>query len=155
MTLAPDHVLVSGTALALEGKGVLLTGPSGSGKSDLAIRLIAAGWRLVSDDVVEVKLAGEGLLLDYPAAAPPDLRGKIEVRGLGITAVPAALGPVALALVIRLVEPEKVQRMPDLEHESYLGVMVRAIDLAPFEASSAAKVRLALDHDGGDIIAAP
>ncbi len=79
----PDapHRLVSGTALAWDGLGILLLGPTGCGKSDLAIRMIEAGARLVSDDVVELRREGDRVLLTFPDAAPPELRGRIEARG--------------------------------------------------------------------------
>ena len=155
MSLPEPHQLVSGTALALDGRGVLLVGPTGCGKSDLALRLIEAGWRLVSDDVVELRRVRDGLELVYPGAAPAELKGRIEARGLGIVKVPVAQGPIPLNLVVRLVGPEKVQRMPDLSHETYLGLAVRRVDLTPFEPSCPAKVRLALDHGEGGIIPAP
>jgi len=155
VSASEPHQLVSGTALSLDGRGVLLVGPTGCGKSDLALRLIEAGWRLVSDDVVEVRRHEDGLQLVFPGAAPIELKGRIEAFGLGIVKAPVAEGPIPLTLVVRLVEAEKVQRMPDLAQETYLGLAVRRVDLAPFEASSAAKVRLALDHGEGDIIPAP
>src|SRR3954471_2128569 len=89
---------IYGTCVALSGIGVLLRGPSGSGKSDLALRLIDAGALLVADDYVLVEPgAGPG---DAPGArAPPDLKGFIEVRGIGILPVPVALSaPLALAV---------------------------------------------------------
>src|SRR5437588_5560986 len=88
-----DRVLMHGTAVAIDGRGVLLRGPSGSGKSDLALRLIDAGARLVADDQTELRRDGDAII----ARAPPTIAGMIEVRGLGIVrieALPAA--PVAL-----------------------------------------------------------
>ena len=78
------------TAVALDGQAVLLLGPSGSGKSDLALRLVAAGWRLVADDRVVVTPNGDHLF----ASAPPRLTGLMEVRGVGI--VPEPTAPAAI-----------------------------------------------------------
>lgn len=71
---------VHATTIAIDGAGVLLRGPSASGKSDLALRLIDDGARLVADDRTVLALR-DGIV---EASAPPSIRGKIEVRGLGI-----------------------------------------------------------------------
>src|SRR3954464_14834671 len=68
------------SAVASEGRGVLITGPSGSGKSDLALRLLDRGFALVSDDQTIAKRASDRLL----APGPSTLAGKLEVRGIGI-----------------------------------------------------------------------
>lgn len=79
--------------------GVLLVGPSGSGKSDLLLRLLDHGFDLVADDQVELD--------DGQASPPPALAGLIEVRGLGILRLPFT--PVArLALVVELCQAERL-----------------------------------------------
>ncbi len=78
-------IRVHGTSVALGGDGILLRGPSGSGKSDLALRLIADGARLVADDQTELRGVGETLEMAAPAA----IAGRLEVRGVGILRVPA------------------------------------------------------------------
>ena len=143
---------VHASCVAIAGAGVLLRGPSGSGKSDLALRLIDGGARLVADDRVTLRRAGGRLL-----AAPPDaLAGRIEVRGLGIVALDHQ-GEAPLALVVDLVPPERIERLPEAARCSLLGVDLPCLALAPFEPSAAAKVRLAVagatrdsiaDHDG-------
>ncbi|HAQ33260.1 MAG TPA: serine/threonine protein kinase, partial [Rhodospirillaceae bacterium] len=75
--------LIHGTCVALNGVTVLLRGPSGSGKSDLALRLIDGGGRLVADDQTLVEIQGERLV----ATAPETIAGKMEVRGVGVLAV--------------------------------------------------------------------
>jgi HPr kinase/phosphorylase len=134
---------VHATCVAVDGTGVLLRGASGAGKSDLALRLIDAGAVLVSDDYTRLE-ALDGALM---ASAPETIRGLLEVRGLGVVRVPCqAAAP--LGLIVDLVAPETVERLPEPEAEAVAGgIAVRRVRLAPFEASAAAKVRLAV-RDG-------
>jgi HPr kinase/phosphorylase len=130
---------VHGTSVALGSGGLLLRGPSGSGKSDLALRLIDAGARLVADDQTELRRLGDALTMTAPAS----LAGRIEVRGIGILRVPS-VARAPLRLVVDLVAPERVERMPEPEFCELLGRAVPLLRLAPFEASTPAKLRLAL-----------
>jgi serine kinase of HPr protein (carbohydrate metabolism regulator) len=120
--------------------GVLLLGRSGSGKSDLALRLIQAGARLVSDDRTELFVENKHLF----ARAPAGIKGLLEVRGAGIVALPAAAkARVALAVTLerpksRLPEPEFCTPAPGLP------VRIHLIRLAAFEASTPAKIVLAV-----------
>jgi len=132
-------LLVHATAVAVEGRAVLLRGPSGSGKSDLALRLIDAGARLVADDQSELHRQGEAIMV----RAPPAIAGLIEVRGIGIIRVDA-LDEAPLALVADLVAADEIERLPPLRRERILGIDLPAIALAPFEASATAKLVLAL-----------
>jgi HPr kinase/phosphorylase len=132
-------IRVHGTAVAIEGEGVLLRGPSGSGKSDLALRLIDAGARLVADDQTELTPAAHGLVARAPAA----IAGQMEVRGIGILRVPT-VSSAPLRLVVDLVTPERVERLPEPRFCEYLQCSLPLLALAPFEASAAAKIRLAL-----------
>lgn len=132
-------ILVHGTTVALEGEGVLLRGPSGSGKSDLALRLIDGGARLVADDQTELTRAADGLI----ARSPPSIAGRMEVRGVGILRVPT-VPSAALRLVIDLVAPNRVERLPEPQFCDYLECSLPQLAVAPFEASAPAKVRLAL-----------
>ncbi len=128
-----------GTCIAIDGDAVLLRGKPGSGKSDLALRLIDAGARLVADDQTELRPSGEEII----ARAPPAIAGRIEVRGVGILACPSiAMAP--LRLVVDLVAPGDVERLPETASCRYLERSIPLLRLAPFEASTPAKIRLAL-----------
>ena len=128
-----------GNVVSIDGRGVLLRGPSGIGKSDLALRLIDGGASLVADDRVELAREGDSLI----ARAPEALSGRMEVRGIGIVSV-QAVQRVSLVLVIDLVPLEQVPRMPDPGRWTHLGVSIPVISLHALEASAAAKVRLAV-----------
>lgn len=99
-------LILHATTVALAGRGVLILGPAGSGKSSLALDLMALGAGLVADDRTELTAAG-GVLT---ATCPTALRGLIEARGIGILRAEPA-GPVALALAIDLSQTETA-RLP-------------------------------------------
>jgi HPr kinase/phosphorylase len=127
------------TCVALDGAAVLFRGPSGAGKSDLALRAIEAGWTLVADDRTVLRREGSRLF----ASSPPSLAGLIEVRGVGLVAAPS-IAHVPVALLVDLVSPALVERMPELSLIEFEGVQVPRFDLAPFEASALAKLKLML-----------
>ncbi len=137
-------VTTHGTTIAIDGKGVLLRGPSGSGKSDLAVRLIDDGASLVADDRSVLKPENGVLFVD----APETIRGKIEVRGLGIVHMHAS-GQVPLCLVVDLEEPRN--RLPTPETVKMHGISVPLVRFSAFEASTTAKIRLAVRGDANDI----
>ena len=128
-----------GTTVAIGDIGVMLRGPSGSGKSDLALRLIDAGAKLVADDRTALSVADSRLI----ASPPEPLKGKLEVRGLGIVEV-AYQDDVALGLVVDLTPLDEIERMPEPASFDHGGVSVPRIQLCAFEASVQAKLRLAL-----------
>ncbi len=132
-------VLVHATCIALDGRGVLLRGAPGAGKSDLALRLIEGGASLVADD--RVSLAGEGGRL--VAAPPAAIAGLLEVRGVGIVSMDH-VPRCPLDLVVDLVAPEALARMPEAATVELCGHRIAHAMLAPFEASAPAKLRLAL-----------
>jgi HPr kinase/phosphorylase len=132
-----DTLLVHATAVAIEGEAILLRGPSGSGKSDLALRLIDDGAQLVADDQTLLRRSGDRVM----ASAPPAIAGLLEVRGVGVVRVETS-GSTPLVLIADLLLSEDIERMPDRRVETLLGVSVPVVGLAPFEASAPAKLRL-------------
>lgn len=136
MALASE--MLHASCVAIGGRGVLIEGRSGSGKSDLALRLIDRGAALVSDDYTLVHAAEGGLV----AAAPATIAGRIEARGVGIVAEPA-LAEAPVALLIALDEP--VVRLPEgFATRSIAGVEVPVVALAALEPSAPIKVERAL-----------
>ena len=130
------------STVASDGRAVLITGPSGSGKSDLALRLIDRGFALVSDDRTVVKRDGERLL----AMPAPNIAGKLEIRGIGIVDV-ESVSDVPVTLMVEL--KSDIERIPDDSRERLiLGVPVPLISLDAMTASAAAKVVFALDRMG-------
>lgn len=148
-TVPTAPVLVHASAIAIDGRAVLLRGPSGAGKSDLALRLIDDGARLVADDQVELRRAGERVLVTAPAV----IAGLIEVRGVGIVRL-EAVADARLALLVDLVQSAEVDRFPETRCEDVLGLAIPAIALSPFEASAGAKLRFALRAFSADTVPA-
>lgn len=115
LTDPADRLILHATCVAVEGRGLLILGPSGSGKSSLALHLIAFGAQLVADDRTEITRRGDRLIASCPLA----IRGRIEARGLGILATPA-LPEAALTLAVDLAQEES-HRLPPQRSVSFLG----------------------------------
>lgn len=156
-----DTVLLHGTALTLQGCGVLISGRSGAGKSDLALRLLywdgkvkdaaraatGSGFALVSDDQVEVRRQDRCLIANAPAA----IAGKMEVRGVGVIDMPFA-PQTELRLCVDLVARKDVPRIPEEPQltREICGIEVPRLLLAPFDASTPIKLMLALRQQMND-----
>jgi HPr kinase/phosphorylase len=111
-----ESEILHASCVAVDGRGLLILGPSGSGKSALAIRLIALGAQLVSDDRTVVTATIDRLVASCPN---PSLRGLIEARGIGILRAPVS-DRVDLALAIDLGQPEP-DRLPPRRTVTILG----------------------------------
>lgn len=138
--MSPIHA----TTVARHGPGgwvgVMLRGPSGAGKSDLALRLMATGWRLVSDDYSHVWASGGAV----HATAPATIAGRIEARGLGIVEVPR-LWVAPIALVVDCVTG-MVERMPGTAWAEVAGIALPLLTLDTRPASAVETVRLAVER---------
>lgn len=128
-----------GTVVDVAGAGVLLRGPSGSGKSDLALRLIDRGATLVADDQYLTRPSRRGLV----AYAPEALYGLLEVRGLGILSIPA-IKTTILKLVVELVDAGDIARLPEIEFSEVAGEKIHVLKSNAFEQSTPIKIELAV-----------
>ena len=139
-------MLVHGTAIAVEGRAILLTGPSLSGKSDLALRAIASGAALIADDLVELLLVQGVLNATRLAAASPLL----AIRGIGIFEPDCVADRAPLALCVQLDQHNDSMALPPRLDKAgpWHDLFVPQIMLNPFEASALAKLHLALTRFG-------
>lgn len=139
------------TCIDIGGRGILLIGPAGSGKSSLALQMIdSPGFglgeellraRLVADDQVVISL-GEGRLV---ATAPETLRGLIEVRGIGILALPV-LEATVLALAVELATPAAIDRLPEPRSLELLGLSLPLVGLDASLPAAPARLRAAINR---------
>lgn len=139
-------MLVHATAIAWADRAVLLMGPSGSGKSDLALRAVAAGAALIADDLVRV------LFLDtmLHAAAPDAAEPRLAVRGIGVIAPKRWSAAQPLSLCVQLAPTPVANTLePNIGKAGpWHGRFVPQILLNPFEPSSVLKLELALERFG-------
>ncbi|WP_298810018.1 HPr kinase/phosphatase C-terminal domain-containing protein [uncultured Sphingomonas sp.] len=137
MSDEPTSARVHATTVAIDGWGVMLVGASGAGKSDLALRLIDRGAVLVSDDYTDLAQRGDALI----ATPPPNIAGRMEIRGLGIVDQAFATS-ILIQLVVSL--GDEIDRMPEPRWRTIAGVRVREIVIDPHPASAPIKVKRAL-----------
>lgn len=130
------------TAVAIEGRAVLIEGPAGAGKSSLALALIDRGAQLIGDDGVELVRCGAQLV----ARPHPNTRGLIEVRNLGLLTMPVASEtPVALVLLLDREAPRYIEQAESAER---CGVTVPLIQLWPDSPALPLRAELALQRYG-------
>jgi HPr kinase/phosphorylase len=135
-------MLLNATCVTLEGKGVLIAGPAGSGKSDLALRLIDHGAKLVADDQTELSVRDDALW----AAPPGSVAGLFEIRHVGLVKMPYEVETrVALYVELALLH-DKLERLPEAKNINLLDRPVRHLRLPAFASSTAAKIRAALAY---------
>jgi serine kinase of HPr protein (carbohydrate metabolism regulator) len=147
-------MLVHGTCVALGSSGALIRGAPGTGKSDLALRFLYlapanfdAQPALVADDQVLLERDGARLI----ASCPGNLKGKIEVRGIGIVSIAQTASAADLRVFIDVDNADEAPRLPDAEYESVLGVSVRRFRLDPFEPSAPLKLAIAIQSVALDV----
>lgn len=116
---AAAHTVMHATAVALDNRGLLITGASGAGKSTLALALIGLGATLVSDDQTRLDSGPDGVTLSCPQ---PDLRGVIEARGTGLLRAGASVS-APLVLVVDLDQAEQ-ERLPPRRNVRLLGCVI-------------------------------
>lgn len=136
---------IHASCIEWNGEGVVVCGPSGSGKSDLALRLIDIGAVLVADDQVILENKNSTLY----ARVPETIKGLLEIRGLGIVPMPYKPETI-LKLKVILRSAHKIDRMPDPMHETIQGVDIPVLFLDPSMASAVAKIKLALSVHSGE-----
>lgn len=130
------------TTVNYKGRAILLTGPSASGKSDLALRLIIRhGARLIADDRTDIR-AAKGFL---QVSAPKNIAGLLEVRGIGIQKVPFDNVGKAALLVELVDSPQVIERMPAESFAEIEGIRLPKIRLWAFEDSAADKIVIKMD----------
>jgi len=129
--------ILHATGVAIGGQAVLLEGVSGTGKSDLALRLIDRGAVLIADDQILLVRQDKRLIARSPGA----MRGQIEVRGLGIVTMPH-VQDVPVALIVRL-GGEPI-RMPERRQRRLAGIVVREVAFDAFQLSTPLKIEWAL-----------
>lgn len=117
----PRSTIVHGSAVALGGRGLLILGASGAGKSSLALAMIGRGAKLVADDQVVLARDGDTLV----ASAPPSIAGFVEARGLGVLRIPSIPStPVVLAVDL---DRPPAARLPQRVTITHLGVEIELI----------------------------
>jgi serine kinase of HPr protein (carbohydrate metabolism regulator) len=125
-------------------RGALIQGSSGVGKSDLALRAIGEGFRLVADDRVIVFRSGGRLF----GRAPEALHGLMEVRGLGVVRQAAlAMAPITLSVRCKPAA-DVIERLPEPASESLLGCTIPVFEVWPLEHTATAKIRHAIEYLG-------
>lgn len=133
---------IHGTLVNLNGKGILLVGKSGAGKSDLALRLIMdRNASLVADDRVDI-IKKDGFLY---GSSPKNLSGLLEIRGVGLRKFPATPNQKIDLCIELCSDRDIVTRYPDEDHVDFLGISVKKIRLYPFDCSTIYKIVVTLD----------
>lgn len=102
------EIILQASVVTIEDRALAIEGPSGSGKSSLALALIDRGAMLIGDDAATLTLSGDNLI----ASAPPNIAGLIELHGIGLFELPVGK-PTALSLILTLGgDPERLPKAP-------------------------------------------
>ncbi len=130
------NTIIHASCVSINNKAILLIGDSGSGKSDLALRLIDGGAQLIADDYVDITSKGNMLTV----APPKQLEGLIEARGVEILTIPF-IRDTELKLAVKLVKCDEVERLPEPQFFDCLEHKIPLLSLYAFDASTPAKIR--------------
>ena len=106
-----DQARLHATAVAFEGKGVLILGAAGAGKSGLALQLMAMGCQLVADDQTELTRTGDAIW----ARAPDAIKGLIEARGIGILQAQPTEAQIILAVDLDQIENDRLPKPHEMD----------------------------------------
>lgn len=137
-------MLLQATAIAIEGRALVIEGPPGSGKSSLGLSLIDRGATLIGDDGVTLERDGRRLI----ASPPPNIAGLLEIRGVGLVTLPTSEG-VPVALLLSLVEQGHTERLPGmLADKEFLGVPIPVLPFVPGTKAPAVRAEWALRQHG-------
>ena len=128
------------SSVVIDDNGVLIMGNSGSGKSDLALRLIDNGATLISDDISICKKTLNNIYL----YCPPEIKGLLEVREIGIMTVPF-VEKIKLQLVVNL-KSKNNERFPKDSSLKILGIKIPLINIDGKNSSAIAKIKLKLNE---------
>lgn len=140
-SMQSDRMLVHASAISLKGRGVLLLGPSGSGKSSLARHMMERGWGLVGDDQIHIIKSAGGLYL----VGDSRLKGRLEIRGVGLISVIAA-PPVRFNLAVQLCAFGAEQRYAPERTIALLGQRIPIIDLSVSDMGIGSVLHLVLER---------
>jgi len=134
-------LLYQASCVAVAGRGLMIAGPPGSGKSSLALALIDRGAVLVGDDGVSLTMRDSALWAD----PPPNTAGLIEVRNVGLVRFPSCSAPVALLLRLDTAAPRHVEQVDRLD---ILDTAIPSLTFDPRIAGGAIRAELALRRHG-------
>ncbi len=135
-------MLLHASCVVIGEKAVLLAGPPGAGKSDLALRLIDGGARLLADDQTILRCENDAIIV----SSPPAIQGMIEIRHVGLVRMPFVASAQVALYVDLLGFDAAIERLPEPDFVFFLDHPVQRLRLPSFAASTPAKIRAALAY---------
>jgi serine kinase of HPr protein (carbohydrate metabolism regulator) len=135
-------LVMQASAVAIDGRALIIEGPPGSGKSSLTLALIDRGAQFIGDDGITLVREGSAII----AAPPPNIAGLLEIRGIGLVDLPVSLpAPVALILALGV----RAERLPDnVAARDVLGVPVPVLPFEPGPIAPAVRAEWAFKVHG-------